>query len=389
MDEGELRALFPGTRDLVYLDAAARSLLPQPVLDAVTAVLERQRDRGSVGSTADLEAIETTRRSAARLLHARPEEIALLPNTTEGIARVAAGLDWRDGDQVVLGDLEFPANVFPWAAQWHRGARLVVVRSENGRLEAGRLVDAIGERTRVVAVSWVQAGSGYRLDLEELSRACQERGVLLAVDAIQGLGVLPIDVERLKVGALTSDGRKWLMGPAGAGILYVAPEWVERIAPRGPGADSVVAGLESAPFGTRLAAEGRLDLSGLYRRGAGRYESGFWNVAGIAGLGAALDLAEGIGRDTIRARVASLVDRLARGLESIGLPVHGPRTPEERAGIVAFEVRGSVERVHASLTAQGIALSVRGGRLRASPHVYNTAGEVDALLDRLRRPGGG
>lgn len=383
MTEAEIRGEFPGVENVAYFNAAAASLLPRCVADAMAAVARRQCERGILSWPDDTRAVRAAREAAARLIGAAPSDVAFVSNTAEGIAKVAVGLDWKDGDEVVLGDLEYPANVYPWAAQIDRGVRLRIVRSQGGRLPAERLLAAVGPRTRVLTVSMVQFASGYRVNLPALGDACRRHGVLLVVDAIQGLPVFPVDVEALGIGALAVDGRKWLMGPAGAGFLYVAPEWIERIRPRAAGALSVQGSGELLQYVRRLDASGQLDLGPMYREGAGRYEAGYYNVTGIAGLGAALDLTERIGRETIRARVESAVSRLVDGLVARGFTLFGPLHPNERSGIVAFDVPGSPDDWWRRLQGRGFSVASREGRLRVAPHVYNTLDEVDGLLSAL------
>ncbi len=383
MTEAEILAEFPGTAGRHYLNAAAASLLPRSVGEAMAEAARAQVARGILTWSEDMRRVAAAREAAARLLGASPSDVAFVANTAEAVARVADGLDWRDGDEVVLGDLEYPANVYPWAAQADRGARIRLVRSEDGRLPAERLVEAIGPRTRVVAVSHVQFSTGYRVDLEPLGAACAARGVLLAVDAIQGLGVFPVDVQRLGIGVLAADGRKWLMGPSGTGILCVAPEWTARIRPRAVGALSVTGSEDLLSWAGRVDGAGRLEIEAMLRDGAGRFEAGYPNVVSLAGLRAALDLGERIGRATILERVQARVSRLIEGLASRGLRVHGPRTAEERSGIVSFELPGDAVGHWKRLGERGILVAARDGRLRAAPHVYNTDDDVDALLEAL------
>jgi selenocysteine lyase/cysteine desulfurase len=258
------------------------------------------------------------------------------------------------------------------------------VASEAGRVGVERYLEALGPRTRVVAVSHVQFLSGFRVDLEPLGRACRERGILFFVDAIQSLGVVPLDVEELGVSALAVDGRKWLMGPPGCGFLYVAPDWLNRLSPSVAGAWSVTDPEELMQYRDWIDAEGQLDLLPRLAPGARRLESGFPNVIGAAGLDAALQLGESIGRERIGKHIADLVRQLAAGLESAGLQVWGARSAAERAGIVTFATATSPLELFHELSRQGFSLSVREGMLRASPHVYNSSAEVERLLSALR-----
>jgi selenocysteine lyase/cysteine desulfurase len=383
MEPDRIRALFPGTRELVYFNAAAQSLLPGPVAERMQTVATRQCERGITAYPQDMQTVEAARAAAARLIGARTDDIAFTGSTVDGVARVAEGLDWREGDEVLLNDLEFPANVYPWAVQQRRGVRLRFVKSDAGRLETQRLIDAIGPRTRVLAISHVQFSTGYRVDLDALAGACRARGVLLFVDAIQSLGVVPLDVQQTPIDALAVDGRKWLMGPTGCGLLYVAPQWLERIRSSVVGARSVRDHDDLLQYRDWLDDAGRIDLESRLRVGAGRFEGGYPNVVGVAGLGAALELGEQIGRERIHRRIAALVARCVAKIEHAGLAVYGPRSAGERAGIVSFEVAGSAEAIFRRLHRDGYSTSARDGRLRLAPHVYNTEDEVDAVVARI------
>lgn len=383
MTEAEIRAEFPGAASVAYFNAASASLVPTCVAEVVDRTLRAQLDRGVHTWAEDMRRVEGTRAALAGLIGAAPAEIAFATNTGEAISKVADGFAWREGDEVVLGDLEYPANVYPWAVQRDRGVGLRVVRSEAGRLPAERLVEAIGPRTRVLAVSQVQFSTGYRVDLAALGEACRKRDVLFVVDAIQGLPVFPLDVKALGIGALAAEGRKWLMGPSGTGFLYLSPEWLDRIRPRSAGALSVTGAADMLRWAREIDAAGRLDLGPMWRPGSGRFEPGYPNVPGLAGLGAALDLARRIGAATIRERVERHVERLIAGLARRGLAVHGPVAAEERSGIVAFAAPGDPDRWCRELGLRGISLGVRDGWLRAAPHVYTADADVDRLLQAI------
>ncbi len=382
MTEAEIRALWPGASKVRYFNAASQALLPVPVADAVRRTLDRWVEGGIHAWPEDMREVEGARSLLARLVGADPRDVAFTANTADAVARVALGLGLREGDEIVLSDLEYPANVYPWTT---RGARLRLVPSSGGRVDPERLVDAIGPRTRVLALSMVQFSSGFRSDLAPLGEACRRRGVLFFVDVIQGLGVFPVDMRAMGIGALAGEGRKWLAAPPGTGFLAVGPEWIARIRPSSIGAMSVSPDFGMLGWVPRVAREGDLDLDPVYREGAGRYEAGYYNVAGLAGLAAALALHRSIGPETVRSRVEARVDEIVRGVESLGLPVFGPRAREERSGIVSIEVAGDAEVWRRQLAGAGISVGVRDGRLRAAPHVYNEGRDVEALLEALDR----
>jgi selenocysteine lyase/cysteine desulfurase len=377
-----IRELFPGTRELVYFNAAAQGLLPTPTVETMGRVARAQSERGIMSHFENMDVVEAARQAAARLIGCTTEHVAFTAGTADGISKLAEGLDWRERDEVVLCDLEFPANVYPWAAQQKHGARVRLVTSVEGRIEAGRLIEAIGPRTRVVAVSHVQFGSGYRIDLPPLADACRRHGAILVVDAIQSLGVVPLDLEGID--ALAVEGRKWLLGPPGCGLLYVAPGLLERLRPGTLGARSVRNPDDLLQYSGWLDAEGRIDLQPRLQPGSLRFEGGYPNVVGIAGLGRSLQLAEEIERDFIRRRIAELVARFVERLEAAGFAIYGPRTPGERAGIVSFELpAGDPESLFHHLNREGYSLAVREGRIRVAPHVYNKEDEVDAVVQRI------
>lgn len=190
----QYRALFPITESYTYLNHAAVGPPSTRVLDA-TREFELQRARlGSLFSDETGAVIERTREKVARFIGATPEEVSFQKNTPEGLSIVASGLDWRPGDRVVTASLEFPANVIPWLMQRDRGVQVHFVQPRDGRIAAADVIAAIDDHTRVVALSWVEFCNGFRNDLRTIGQACRDRGVLLAVDAIQGLGALKLDV---------------------------------------------------------------------------------------------------------------------------------------------------------------------------------------------------
>lgn len=341
-------------------------------LDRVVAESGDRRwpERGSEG--------ERVRGAMARLLGARERhEIAFVGNTSEGLSIAAWGLDWRPGDNVVGPEPEFPANVYPWTSLAPLGVEYRRVPAREGRIEPDDLVAAMDERTRILAVSWVQYASGHRIDLAPLAAACREVGALFVLDAIQGVGVLRLDVEAAGVDVCALACHKWLLGPEGVGVLYVSDRVVDR--------------LRSNRHGWRSVA-GRFhwtEIDPTPAEGALRFEAGTLNLLGIHGLGATLDLLEVLsaehGEGAVEARVLGLAERVADGLAGLGFELVEPRrAPGETSGIVAatHPERGALELADA-LVERGIAAAERAGRLRVSPHAYNTDEEIEGMLEAL------
>lgn len=372
LDLERYRSEFVVTESSVYLNHAAVCPLPRRVRDAMHGLVEDAHRFGAEHWERWLEAYETARCAAGRLLNAEAAEIAFTKNTSEAISFVANGLDWQPGDEVVSVDSEFPANYYPWKLQEKKGVRLVLVKEEQGRIDLDALVRALTPRTRVLAISFVQFLSGYRVDLEALGDICARRRILLLVDAIQGLGAFPVDVKRAKISALAADGHKWLLGPEGSGLFFLRRELLDQVQPSTVGWMSV---------------RGWNDFSAhdlTWREDAKRFEYGTPNTAGIYGLNAALRLLLEVGVDAIGERILKLTDRLRDGLSEQGHQVYGPSQRQECSGIVSFVPRaGSAEDVMHFLQSRRILVAARCGKVRVAPHFYNTEQEIDRVLQLL------
>jgi selenocysteine lyase/cysteine desulfurase len=253
-----------------------------------------------------------------------------------------------------------------------------IVPSRGGRIEVDDVRAALDGRTRLVSLSFVEYATGFRNDLDTVGQLCRERGALFLVDAIQGLGVLPLDVGRTPVDFLAADGHKWLLGPEGAGLFYARRELVDRLHPVGVGWNSVVGNWDFARIDFRLKPH------------AGRWEGGSLNVGGILALGASLELLLGAGVEALAERVLGLTDHLCERAKRAGFAVFSSRRPAEWSGIVSLTVPGvsptrnrEAGRLVRRCRADGVVINHRAGRLRVSPHAYNTPDEVDRLVDLL------
>jgi selenocysteine lyase/cysteine desulfurase len=374
-----LRAQMPSVKDWVYLDHAAMSPLPQPTADAFQKWLTEAVETGNPAWPGWVTGVEQTRAMAAAIIGAEADEIALVANTTAGISLVAEGFDWKPGDNVVTLADEFPSNVYPWLNLESRGVETRRVPTDiSGRLEFDNLAAACDDRTRIVTVSWVGFATGYRHEVERIATMAHKRGALLFLDAIQGLGAFPLDVEALGVDFMAADGHKWMLGPEGAGIAYIRREHLNRLRAIGPGWHSVMPGQDYTHIELNL------------RPTAARYEGGSQNNAGFLALGASLELLSSLGAENIAAAVLDITDRACERLTKIGATIVSDRRPdhrdgEQRSGIVAFELEGpdpmAVKR-HA--LRQGVVFGCRAGRLRISPHAYNNEEDLDRLIEALQ-----
>jgi selenocysteine lyase/cysteine desulfurase len=373
MDWTHWRTHFPIAAHWAFLDHAAVAPLPAPAVQAIRVYADRLAVTGAIGY-ADWHARgEQVRGSAARLLGAEAADVAFVANTTAGVVIVAEGFPWQAGDNVVTAAEEYPTNQYPWLNLASRGVALRRVPSRGSRIAIDDLRAAIDERTRVVTLSFVEYASGFRNDLETIGSLCRERGIFFFVDAIQGLGVLPLDVSRLPVDALAADGHKWLLGPEGLGLFWCRRAWLDRLHPIGVGWNSVLGSGDFSRIDFRL------------KPNAGRFEGGTMNFAGITGLGASLELLEAAGYAAVGERILFLTDHLCEQAARAGLSVFSSRAEGERSGIVALDVPGlPASEASRRCQAAGIAANVRAGHLRVSPHAYNSIDELDRLIDVLR-----
>jgi selenocysteine lyase/cysteine desulfurase len=314
----------------------------------------------------------------ASLLDCHPDEVALTNNTSSGLELVAGGLDWREGDEVVLLDRDFPANVQPWRRLADHGVRLRWVPMRAGGYELTDLAAALGARTRLVAVSHVNFRTGFCLNLDQVCSLAAESGAMVCVDAAQSLGVLPISLATTPVDFLAAGGYKWLCGPPGTGVFYCRRERLEllRRAPLGwfgyDGSDELF-----GPGGAHTS----YDLPP--RPAARRFEGGMLNFIGILGLATAVAEVADIGITAIWSRVCQLTDRLRAGLLERGYELISA-CGGNASGIVSFTAGQREEaHIHAALSAKGCQCSYVGGVLRASPHYWTTEAEVDMLLELL------
>jgi selenocysteine lyase/cysteine desulfurase len=359
---------FPVTKNLIYLNHAAVAPLSRRSAMAMQALAQDALDFGSIHYGEWMATYQAVRVLTARILNAKPSEIAIVKNTSEGIAIVATGIRWKPGDAIVAFQEEFAANYFPWKRLESLGVEIRWLSIFDG-LGA---IDEAARGARMVAVSFVQYLSGYRVDLAKIGEICARRGCLFFVDAIQGMGAFPIDVEAARIDALAADGHKWMIGPEGCGILYVRASRQEEIEPVQIGWTNFAHYADYASRDMTLRAD------------AGRYESGTLNTIGCFGLRAALELLLEAGVENIAPAVQGLADRIRAGAEQAGYECLGPRSNETGAGIVAIR-HPSIEApaIVRRLKEKGISVTARQGWVRISPHFYIAPDEIERLLGEL------
>jgi selenocysteine lyase/cysteine desulfurase len=372
MNWDEMRDRFPVTRNFNYQNHAFSAPLPTFVVEAMQTYLQHASSSGYIGGGFYKHA-EEVRRLAAELINANSDEVTFVKNTSEGLNFVANGMAWKNGDNVVTANVEFPSNMYPWMNLQSRGVKVRTVMEEGGRIPIDGLIEAIDSRTRLVAISSVQYASGFRTDLASLGEHCVSKGVFLCVDAIQSLGAMPIDVKGMHIDFLSADGHKWLLGPEGVGLFYVSKEIQGHLRPSCVGWASVKDPSDFDHY--------HPELSDTIKR----FDSGSYNLAGIYGLGASLKMLLDVGVDNICRRLMFLTDRLVDGLRDKGYRVFSSRERAEASSIVAFssDVHDH-DTVQKHLQAEHrLVIASRRGKLRASPHFYNSEKEIDQLVEVL------
>jgi cysteine desulfurase/selenocysteine lyase len=372
MDWSEFRAHFPAAKSWAFFDHAAVAPPPAVAARALAEYADDLAANGVLSFQRWFDRVEEVRRLAGQLLNTDPLDVAFVANTSAGIGCVAEGFPWQPGDNVVTATEEYPSNQYPWLNLRNRGVEVRAVASRGSRVDIDDVRAAMDGRTCVLALSAVEFASGYRNDLDALGDLCRRNDTFFFVDAIQSLGVLPLDVQSTPIDALAADGHKWLLGPEGAGLLYVRRDWVDRLHAVGVGWNSVVGNHDFGTIDFRLKPH------------AGRWEGGTYNVAGIVGLGASLGLLLAAGIPAVAERVLALTDHLCEGAAQAGWSVFSSRAEREKSGIVSLTKDGVPPWAAKKRCLDAkIVVNVRGGRLRVSPHAYNTFEEIDRLIGVL------
>ncbi len=375
-DEALRQHEFPVSREKIFLAHAGVAPLPRRVADAV-------RDYAGLCTQGDQETllpaqqVHHSRALAARLLNARPDEIAFVGPTSLALSFIAAGLPWRKNDNVLIYFDDYPANVYPWMALAERGVEVrFLSTSEPGRLRPLEVIGQVDEQTRLVALASCHFVSGYRIDLNAIGQALHERNILFCVDAIQTLGAFPTTVEHIDF--LAADAHKWLLGPCAAGILYVRKGLQDNLRPAAYGWHNVLC--------PNYVAQEQL----VFRPDARRYEAGTQNLLGLVGLHAAMELLLEMGIDNIAAELLRKRALLVPALKNKGYTVlHADVPPANASGIITFYREGAgMAALCEKLEAANIIASLRADRsgrqhLRLSPHFYNTDAELQRVVQLL------
>ncbi len=360
-----VRSRFPAAVRCVYLNTAGGGPLSDAAYEAAQSYYRAVYDQGDLGWPDWRQRVESIRGQVARFLGASPEDVAFLGNASAAL-NVAAEL--APPGEVLTGAREFPSVTMPWIVR-DRRVRFVEDAGD-GALTPEAVEAAISKETRVLALSHVQYASGARLDLEALSALCRQRGVMFVCDATQSFGAFPLDVHKIKPAVLVFSGYKWACAGYGVAGLYISPELRAWKAP---------------PLAGWRSAESPYDLecqAPAFSGDARALELGHPPVPGVFTLGGALEVTTEVGIDRIAERIHTLVDQLHAGLDQRGLAIDSPRARDRRSGITMVPV-GDPERIREYLEQKRIFVSIRGGKLRVSLHLFNHETDVERLLKAL------
>jgi selenocysteine lyase/cysteine desulfurase len=366
-------AEFPVADRLLYMNHAGVSPIPATSAAAGVRLLHQYRDEGALRLRKWMELADEARDRFARLTGASTDEVAFIKNTSEGISIVAAGFPWKEGDNLVTANVEFPANIYPWMRLKAYNVEVRMVQAREGRVRKEDVIAACDGKTRLVALSSVEFANGYRVDLPGIGEFCQKQGIFFFVDAIQSLGVIPMDVRGFGIDALAADGHKWMLSPEGIGGFYISRDVMEMVEPVVLGWHSVRNRFDYEHYDFRLSPDAR------------RFEPGSFNTVGLAAFGASLELLLSIGVERIWERVRRLTEEAIESALHAGYEVVSPRNPEERSGIVTFRVPGAdPQALWKALLSRNAVCSQRLGGIRLSPHFYNTSEEIARFFEIVK-----
>jgi selenocysteine lyase/cysteine desulfurase len=368
------RKEFPFTDKLIFFNHASFGPLPQRSWEATEEYyqylrLEKVKDIDKIA----FQKLDEIRVLVAEMIKAKPEEIAFATNTSYGLNVAAWGLDLKPGDKILLPDVEFPANTYPWTNLRQKGVGVEFVPSTDRCFDTDKFVKAIDAKTKVLSLSSVQFFNGFRIDLKTIGEICQEKDIFFVVDGIQGIGNLDLDVKECKIDLLASGAQKWLMSSLGTGFLYLSSEAKKKI---------------TTSFFGWMGIDWKLNFSDLLKfdlepfPSARKFEIGTFPYAGIWSMHASLEMLSEIGTKNIEDHNSALLDLLIEHLKKKKYRITTSVDALHRSSILSFS-GDNIEDLHRKLRKNNIIISLREGSIRVAPHFYNTQDEMEKLIGLL------
>jgi cysteine desulfurase/selenocysteine lyase len=374
MDKLLIRNKFPFLKQgIIYFNHASTGPFSSLVTERLTDLLKVKSENGIDDYSSFLKVVEETKELLAELINCNIDRTAFIDNTSNGLNIIAQSIDWKKGDRVLLNDIEFPANVYPFLNLKRLGVEVDFVKSENGIVTAEQIINSVKPETRLISVSFVQFLSGYKINLEKIGTYCRANNIIFCVDGIQGIGAVNIDVQKSKIDFLSCGTQKWLLGMQGLAFIYIDEKLQRKIKPANIGWLSVNNAWNLLDY--------KLDL----KTSANVFQGGTLNTFGIYAFNASLKLFKNFGYKRVEEQVLSNTKYFLEKLIEIGLnPILFKTNEENLAGIITYRPKNADE-IFKELTKKKIICSVREGLLRFSPHFYDTHQEVDGVIDELQK----
>jgi cysteine desulfurase/selenocysteine lyase len=374
INPSKYRKEFPFTNKVTFLNHASFGPLPQRSWNATQEYykylrLEKTEDIDKVS----FRKLDEIRILLAKMIHAKPAEIGFAPNTSYGLNVAAWGLNLKPGDKILISDVEFPANVYPWVNLKQKGVNIKFIPSKNRNFDIDNFVKAIDRRTKVLSISFVQFFNGFKNDLKTIGKICKEKDIFFVVDGIQGIGSVDLDVKECKIDLLSCGGQKWLLSSLGTGFFYLSSQAKIKINPT---------------FFSWLAVDWKLKFSDLLKfdlppfPSVRKFEMGTYPYSLIWTMYSSLQLFSEIGIKNIESHNLKLLDLLIEHLRRKDYQIKSSLESKHRSSILAFSGR-KTRSLYEELLKNKILVSFREGNIRVSPHFYNTEEEIGKLIELL------
>jgi cysteine desulfurase/selenocysteine lyase len=375
MHLAEYRNEFPFTKEMVFFNHASFGPMPEVSWKATQEYYRGLRLKKVADDDREaFQKLENIRKIIAKMIKAQPEEIAFVPNTSYGLNVAAWGLDLKRGDEILLSDVEFPANVYPWTNLKQKGIKTKFIPSRNKCFDIDNFLKAIDKRTKVLSISFIQYFNGFRNDLETIGKICEENDIFFVVDGIQGIGAVDLDAKKCKIDCLACGGQKWLLSSLGTGFIYLSSQAKREVKPS---------------FFGWMGVDWKLNFTDLLKfdlrpfPSARKFEVGTYPYSLLWSMHSSLQVLSRIGIRNIERHNLELLDVLVDFLKDSPYRIKSSLEPKHRSSILSFSGE-NIRKMYEKLIKNRIIVSFREGAIRVAPHFYNTKEEINRLTEVLR-----
>ena len=369
------RKEFPFTREITFFNHASFGPMPEVSWKATQEYYRGLRlEKVADDDREAFQKLGSIRKLIAKMIKAKPKEIAFVPNTSYGLNVAAWGLDLKRGDEILLSDVEFPANVYPWTNLKQKGIKTRFIASRNKCFDIDNFLKAMNKRTKVLSISFVQYFNGFRNDLETIGRICEENDIFFVVDGIQGIGAADLDINNCKIDCMTCGGQKWLLSSLGTGFLFLSSQAKRKVKPS-------FFGWMGVDWKFNFTDVLKFDLRPF--PSARKFEIGTYPYSLLWSMHSSLRLFSEIGIKSIQKHNLELLDVLIDFLKGSPYRIESSLEPEHRSSILSFSGK-NMRKLYQKLIRNKIMVSLREGAIRVAPHFYNTKDEMNKLIDILK-----